>query len=86
MAVSGPKPGILRECQFRFQIGDTPRRSETLVIHGLQRFTPQFNRTAVIKNTISKSQLFQAVFESITLTAKPESPLRGDYSRSPDSG
>jgi hypothetical protein len=47
MAASGPKPGILRERHFRFQIGDTPRRSETLVTHGLQQFDPQFNRTAV---------------------------------------
>jgi hypothetical protein len=47
MAVSEPKPGILREPHFQIQIGDTSRRSETLVTHGLQQFTLQFNRTAV---------------------------------------
>jgi hypothetical protein len=49
MAVSGPKPEILREPHFQIQIGDTQRRSETLVTHGLQRFTFQFNRTAVMR-------------------------------------
>jgi hypothetical protein len=47
MAVSEPKLGILAECRFRIQIGDTPRRLETLATHALQRVTLQFNRTAV---------------------------------------
>jgi putative two-component system response regulator len=47
MAVSEPKPRILREPHSRIQIGDTPRGLETLITHGLQRFTLSFNRTAV---------------------------------------
>jgi hypothetical protein len=63
MAASGPKPGILRERQFQIQIGDTPRRSESLVTHGLQRFTPQFNRTAVM---FEKIQLDKLVFDAVS--------------------
>jgi hypothetical protein len=47
MAVSEPKPGILAECPFQFQIGDTPHHPKTVVSHGLQRFTIQFHRTVV---------------------------------------
>ena len=32
---------------FDVQVGDTPRRSESIANHGLQRFTLWFNRTAV---------------------------------------
>jgi hypothetical protein len=46
--VSGQKSGILAEPEFRLQIGDTPRRSEIIATHRLQRFTLQFKRTAVI--------------------------------------
>ncbi len=46
MTFSKTKLGILAECDSRIQIGDTPRRSEILFIHGLWRFVPSFNRTA----------------------------------------
>lgn len=39
MPVSGAKPEIPRERSIRYQIGDTPCRSEMIVMHGFQRFT-----------------------------------------------
>jgi anti-anti-sigma factor len=47
MAASPGNPADCLKLVFQIQIDTTPRRSETLVTHGLQRFTLQFNRTAV---------------------------------------
>jgi len=45
-AASWPKPGILRERQFRIQIEDTPTRTGIHINQGLQQFTLQLNRPA----------------------------------------
>jgi hypothetical protein len=47
MAVSPGNPADCLKKAFQIQIDTTLDRSETLVTHGLQQFTLQFNRTAV---------------------------------------
>jgi hypothetical protein len=47
MAASPGNPADCLKLEFQIQIDTTPRRSETLGVHGLQRFAYQFNRTAV---------------------------------------
>jgi hypothetical protein len=48
MAASGQMLGRLPESAIVVQIDTTLRRPETRVSHGFQRFTPSFNRTAVV--------------------------------------
>jgi len=50
MTASGQKPGRLPESAITVQIDTTLHRSEIGIKHGLQRFTPQFNRTVVVKH------------------------------------
>jgi hypothetical protein len=44
----GAKTGKLPDHQPAVQVGDTLYCSESLISHGVQRFDPSFNRTAMI--------------------------------------
>jgi hypothetical protein len=42
-------PGCRPELNFAFQIDTTLYRLESLAVHGIQRFSLSFNRTAVMR-------------------------------------
>jgi len=47
MTASGQNPGRLPESAIAVQIDTALYRAETFVSHGVQRFGPSFNRTAL---------------------------------------